>query len=228
MKVDNCSSVESKKFHINSTYKEFTDRQKNVFDQLGAMETKTIDILSKNDTEMYVDEPLENEILTTSTRDPKLRRLQGQESLFKKPAARPLKHIKTLLNRTVPDYQINPHKWTRYSLDVPQEDMSEKANTNAAMSFLKQLDAEISDKASENVDDLPSKIVFTKVTPKVIKNTETETKVSFRSAKIIMPEYVVGQKVNKTKSKLTEKVKMGGTEIKLDHINSYDDGDDNN
>ncbi|KAB0796540.1 hypothetical protein PPYR_10601 [Photinus pyralis] len=233
MKTENSASIESKKFHINSAYKEFTDRQKNVFDQLGAIETKTIDTLSKNDTKMEVEEPIEPEIHISSTQHSKLRQLQGQESLFKKPTTRPLKHIKTLLNRTVPDYQINPHKWTRYTLDVPQEDMSDKANVSAAMSFLKELSErdrdETSSSSSEVVDEMPAKIVFKKVSPKVIKASEAEASVSFRNSKIVMPEYVVGQKVNRTKPKNTQtRVETEKAEIKLDHISNYDDGEDDN
>ncbi|KAF5303996.1 hypothetical protein FQA39_LY01781 [Lamprigera yunnana] len=216
--------VESEKFHINSSYKEFIDRQKNVFDQLGALESSSRDSLSKNDTQMDLEEPLDLHIeVDRISSKSSLRQLQGTESLFKKPQPRPLKHIKYLLNRKVPDYQINPHKWTRYNLDVPQEDMTERANANAALSLLKQLEKR-NQIADENVTETNTRIMFKKMIPKV--DREEQASVSFRSSKVIMPEYVVGQKTKMVKPKSTV-ITSNRKEIKLDHINQFDDGDEN-
>ncbi|KAF5306425.1 hypothetical protein FQR65_LT07337 [Abscondita terminalis] len=199
---------ESKKFHINSSFKEFTDRQKNVFDQLGALEQSSRISLSQNDTPMET-----NDLDQTITSTPKspLRHLQGTESLFKKPQSRPLKHFKTILNRTVPDYQINPHKWTKYSLDVSKEDMSEKSNTNAAMAFLKELELRNQHSLDSPTDQNMSKFTFKKV---VSQNLEQDKPIgaSFRNSKVVMPD-------------LPKVGTNDRTEVKLGHINFDDENE---
>ncbi|KAK4876949.1 hypothetical protein RN001_009455 [Aquatica leii] len=223
MKVDNLKTEESKKFNVNSSYKGFLDRQKNVFDQLSVLEHSTRTSLLQNDTPMEVNDH-DNMALPASKST--LRHLQGTESLFKKPQTRPLKHFKSLLNRSVPDYQINPHKWTKYTLDVPKEDMSEKANTSAAMSFLKELELRNQQSLDSPIDDNPTKFVFKKVSR---PSEQEKPTVSFRNSKVVMPEYVIGQKITKSKSKVgTVKLNSNKAEVKLDHISTGDDENEDN
>src|SRR5699024_3675435 len=105
--------------------------------------------------------------------------------------------------KTIPDFKKNPHKWKKYSLaDVKDEDMSDRSNTKTALSFLNELKSRnIMDTSdSESTSEEPRKIVFNKL-PSTLKttslNNKEEVKSSFRSSKVVMPEYVVGQKVKK-------------------------------
>lgn len=120
---------------------------------------------------------------------------------------------------------MNPHKWKKYSLD--DADISDRTNTSAAFAFLaeieKRKDAEEEKRARENqmdVDDSAcEKIVFKKQQSnsrdhrkpsfnqsvplqKEIerrdRGEETGEKAILKGSKVVMPEYVIGQKVQKT------------------------------
>lgn len=215
--VDKKPRNESQNFLINSSYESFKDRQKNVFDQLDIERDSKI-LQSNSNTFMDTDEPIDTVIKPEKKID--IKNFQGKESIFKRPLARPPKHI---ANRRTPDYQMNPHKWTKYSLDVPNEDLTESANTAAAMSFLKELEER---KQNDDLVDVePQKIMFKKRFSKDIVNEGEGTSKSFQNSKVVMPEYVVGQKVKK-ELKRKEK-KIGNTNsmkgIKLDHLLEYDD-----
>ncbi|KAJ8981077.1 hypothetical protein NQ317_007214 [Molorchus minor] len=149
-----------------------------------------------------------------------------RKAFFKKPQ-NPIP--KNYINR-IPDFKKNPHKWTKYSLDdVKEDDMSDKGNTRAALSFLKELE----DRKSTNMecdddgnDDLPTKITFKRYTyPVSIKKEDNKdediSKPSFRSSKVVMPEYVVGQKAKKDKKNNSTKTTTG-KELKLDHLYEED------
>jgi len=174
------------------------------------------------------------------------KRFRGKESIFKRPEG-PAPRANF---RNIPDYHRNPHKWVKYSLDdVSSEDMTEHSNTQAAMSFLKELKArrekEKVDEYGEEMDIEPcessaqdsteirfkkrtSQITFRK--PKAIETAdnaaiaEPDEKPIFRSSKIILPEYVIGEKPKKTRKRNQLVVKVDRSkELRLDHLQEPDE-----
>lgn len=114
---------------------------------------------------------------------------------------------------------MNPHKWKKYSLD--DADISDRTNTSAAFAFLaeieKRKDAEAERDAMDIDDNSSDKIVFKKQISskehrkpsfshsvslrKEIelrdKDETTGEKAILKGSKVLMPEYVIGQKVPK-------------------------------
>lgn len=145
------------------------------------------------------------------------------------------------------DLQINPHKWKKYSLS--DADISDKSNTSAAFAFLKEIEARKSLANEMDCDDVndnqDGKIVFN-----VRKRVQTDgakfnKSVHLRSivreesadpaidlpkmkgSKVVMPEYVIGQKKERKKS--TSKSSADGVDkkrsgmLKLNHLFEEDE-----
>lgn len=218
--VSNNFFVQSPEENVNS---EFLNRQKNVFEMLDAVakdNEKVVKLQPSLKREAHCERNKPSKRLRQDTRQ-----FRGKESIFKRPEAPPPARFL----RNVPDYRRNPQKWTKYTLsDVSQDDMSDQSNTAAAMSFLRELKAK---KEFEQMDiDSESKaITFKKPSsfrPNSVPNNNLDNKdiyetPSFRSSKLIMPEYVIGEK--KTPKRSTSTSKPAGTktslkEIKLDHL----------
>ena len=161
---------------------------------------------------------------------------RGKDSIFKRPECPPPRANLT----RVPDHHKNPHKWTKYSLaDVSNEDMSNKTNSQAAYSFLNDLKSrkqlsiteveepmELSEPVFKSRNKILSKIEFRKPKNEAgskevpLDIPEHNTKPIFTSSKIVMPEYVVGQKQEKKshkKVKVAEKAVIS-KHVKLDHL----------
>lgn len=238
----------------------FANRQKQLFDQLLIAESKynKDDKSTTDDTVMHVEVDKCQNKTRVATRDAlKLRRVtkryRGKQSIFKHPEGpAPRTNI-----RSIPDYHKNPHKWTKYSLhDVSNEDMTERSNTWAATSFLRELRARRKkEKANEDEKkrdvepcelDMPetmfksrkhtpaSQIVFKKPETKEAENLtepvviESDEKPIFQSSKIILPEYVVGQKPKKICKQKRPVVKVDRIkELQLDHLQEPDEEEDN-
>ncbi|XP_043261566.1 uncharacterized protein LOC122402661 [Colletes gigas] len=235
----------------------FANRQKLLFDRLSDAEqecNRTKSVIESTDVDMAIDESNKSIILRAGQkRKSELKRFRGKESIFKRPEGPAPRAV----NRSVPDYHRNPHKWMRYSLDdVSNDDMTEQSNTRAALSFLKELKArrslkQIDGEREMDVDEIAStgndqtKTGFTSKKVKAISDIEfkkperdaVETlntsiviehndKPVFRSSKIIMPEYVVGQKQKKKnkKEKRLEKVDRL-KQLKLGHLEEFDEDD---
>lgn len=218
----------------------FTDRQKNIFDKLTVAEKE------RNERQQELDHRSHSNIVCAGNNVPSRKRcrsamkqFRGKESIFKRPDVPPPR----FKNKSVPDYHRNPHKWIKYSLgDVSQEDMSEQSNTAAALSFLKEMQARKSQEKME-VDDC--QITFKQPKNKAILLSQYGTSIgmksvdsraneiekpSFRSSKLIMPEYVVGM----TKKKDTRKHEKPdhlpqneniSSKIKLQHLMEEDEGE---
>ncbi|XP_063987130.1 U5 small nuclear ribonucleoprotein TSSC4 [Diachasmimorpha longicaudata] len=172
------------------------------------------------------------------------RQFKGQESIFKRPEL-----PSPFADRNIPDYVRNPHKWAKYSLaDVSNEDMSDRSNTQAALSFLNGLrarrlkeraakgtdDMEVDDGQHESASDRPStsKVSFRKpwvrrMQRETLAVEDKEEKPVFRGSKIVLPEYVIGQKVMKKdkKEKCAEKVDRS-KQLKLQHLEEQDAEDE--
>lgn len=175
-------------------------------------------------------------------------KFRGRQSIFKRPEGPAPRSI----YRSIPDYHKNPHKWTKYSLDdVSNEDMTDYSNTRAALSFLRELkarkmqerklenDMDI-DETVSNTNDIKvsfkskqvqstSKVEFKKPKSESIKPENLssivypEDKPTFRNCKVIMPEYVVGQKqIKKAKKNRIPQNICPSTKIKLDHLQELD------
>ncbi|XP_072383875.1 U5 small nuclear ribonucleoprotein TSSC4 [Diabrotica undecimpunctata] len=209
---------ENKQFTLKSANADFALRQKNVFDQLLVLEPNRRPTNS-DDTEMDVDEDdVHSKVSSPKEQRAITRKLRGKESIFKKPQNPVSKNYM----KKIPDFKKNPHKWTRYSLeDVNDEDMSDRSNTKTALSFLEELkERKISEVPLDDSEkDVPQKIVFKKQrrhesSPEIKEDPES-LKATFRSSKVVMPEYVVGQKLKKDKKK--KRVEKG-RELKLDHL----------
>ncbi|KAL3275548.1 hypothetical protein HHI36_020307 [Cryptolaemus montrouzieri] len=198
----------TKEFTLNCSDESFVERRKNVFDQLLVIEKSC---RSTSDELMEVDKG-SNEI---SSSRKTIKSFRGKESIFKIPQDMAPRNFL----RRLPDYKKNPHKWTKYTLeDVRDEDISEKGNTKAALSFLKELNQR-NDKTTNNLDEIPKKIIFQKhVVSSTTKELKDEDKPSFKSSKLVMPEYVVGQKIKKNRKNPSTKVKTSRKELKLDHL----------
>lgn len=218
--VSNNFFVQSPEENVNS---EFLNRQKNVFEMLDAVakdNEKVVKLQPSLKREAHCERNKPSKRLRQDTRQ-----FRGKESIFKRPEAPPPARFL----RNVPDYRRNPQKWTKYTLsDVSQDDMSDQSNTAAAMSFLRELKAK---KEFEQMDiDSESKaITFKKpssfrsnsVPNNNLDNKDKYETPSFRSSKLIMPEYVIGEKKTPKRSTSTSKPagpKTSLKEIKLDHL----------
>lgn len=113
---------------------------------------------------------------------------------------------------------MNPHKWKRYSLS--DADISERSNTSAAFQFLAEIEKKKRDDSSQDEDELEDssdKIVFNNRRKSQARKPSFNSSASLRNAvekdnevdaekpvlkgsKLVMPEYVVGQR-NKSKDK---------------------------
>ncbi|XP_043281384.1 protein TSSC4 [Venturia canescens] len=171
----------------------------------------------------------------------------GKESIFKRPEGpAPMK-----VRKSIPDHHRHPQKWTKYSLeDVQTEQMSDRSNAQAAFSFLRELrarksiedlerekDMEITTDGVESENQSTSSIRCKSTTHipfrKIAKRkTEKEQPVViverpdrpiFQNSKIILPEYVVGQKQEKVKVARSA-VKVDRTkQLRLDHLEEIDE-----
>lgn len=206
--------MNSDSFSIKSTNCAFSQRQKDVFDQLKVLENNRKNLGSQTDRLMETDQapPIRRNQRSVT------KHFRGKDSIFKQPQDRAPRNF----IRGIPDFKKNPHKWTKYSLsDVKDEDISDKGNTNAALSFLKEMEHRKSLEIQDETSDDLKVITFNK--PKSFSaklRIDDDSKPSFRSSKVIMPEYIVGQRVRKNKSRTTESLSQMGTskELKLDHL----------
>lgn len=217
------SLVGNDKFYVTSEDNDFSNRLKNTFSMLDAV------VAEKEEKDCSNKSTIAQIIINAKSQRLQTKQFRGKESIFKRPEAPPPRRI----NRNIPDYKRNPHKWKKYTLgDVSEEEMSEKSNTAAAMSFL----AELKSRKSEgmDVDEETSKIVYNnpvkavKSNPEIVKISPcgypTESEGScYKGSKLIMPEYVVGQKRSgKKNAKCSDPMVKGALvskEIKLSHLN---------
>lgn len=148
-----------------------------------------------------------------------VRKFRGKESIFKRPAA-PIS--KCLPSSRLPDFKKNPQKWTKYTLE--DVDTSERSNTAAAFSFLREIETQKQEQQEDDVESggassqFRSKVKFNrsiKLKSKLEDGGDLvpseEDKPKVKGSKVLMPEYVIGQKIKKPKA-----VKLGSVSSKLD------------
>lgn len=229
----------------------FADRQRDLFASLDAAEKERE---SRPPTEPL---PIQDDDRDDRDRDrpdrldrrrrPPFKQFRGKESIFKRPEMPAPR--RAMARHSVPDHQRNPHKYTKYSLgDVSSQDMSDRTNTAAALSFLQELKSRKDQMDSDelpNAGELPKSIIFKSSRPKGERRTtslgsvstvtamdtsEEADRPSFRSSKVVMPEYVVGQKkaskkkLNPTSKASDEATKKTRTkEISLGHLMDEED-----
>lgn len=233
-------------FKINGGDSAFINRQKELFDHLSQAEKEC----NKDQTKIIKLNDLESKTFCRppppgKRRKSETRQFRGKESIFKQPAL-----PSPFADRPIPDHHRNPHKWKRYSLDdVQSSDMSDKTNTISALSFLNKLKQQKSKNkhdteskmeidrankysiASSSSSSSGSAVLYEKPSNKQKNNqsfeitTNDNEKIMYRGSKIILPEYVVGQKpINKSKK---EKVKIQNVDrrkqLKLNHLEEFDD-----
>lgn len=229
----------------------FANRQRLLFDQLSIAENSCNKrVISEVDDEMNDGE--RSLILRDDQKQKReTKKFRGKESIFKRPEG-PAPRANF---RNIPDYHRNPHKWVKYSLDdVSSEDMTERSNMQAAMSFLKELKArrenEEVDQCEEKMDiefesDLQDSVQFKskkqistsqirfrkpqiKDAAECSKAIVTDSTLVFKSSKIILPEYVVGQRPKKISKQNRPVVKVDRSkQLRLDHLQEPDEEEDN-
>lgn len=197
---------------------DFYQKRKNLFDCLDEAEKSlNSDSTLKQHTTVTLDQ------LTPASRHDNKRRktvirssASRKESIFKRPE---LPIDKCMPMRHVPDFKVNPHKWKKYSLE--DADCSDRTNTAAAFNFLREIEKRKEEEMEQEGSNTEQKIIFKK-SSKFERNTNTEEESStLKGSKVVMPEYVVGQKVTKKEKKAkscqssSDKKK---TELKLDHL----------
>ncbi|XP_014293573.1 uncharacterized protein [Halyomorpha halys] len=193
---------------------EFNDRQKSIFDVLDKLTpAKTMvryseDEFKKSESKTVVD---------ANKKD--LKQFRGQESIFKKPEMPKKRSLKI----AIPDFVRNPHKWKKYKMggDV----MTDKSNTAAAMSFLKEM-KERREPMDIEKGDMKGPILFNRHIKADGEKLATEDKETstFVNGKRVMPEYVVGQKIKKTVTfKTVLQSEFPASTVKLGHLFNDDD-----
>lgn len=214
-------------FFIKSGDEGFVDRQKNIFDKLTVAEKERNERQLEADHHSQKNNSLSTGNYILSLRD--VKQFRKKKSIFARPVVPPPR----FKNKGVPDYHRNPHKWIKYSLeDVSQEDMSDQSNTAAALSFLKEMQERKRQQEMEVEDKASGHITFKqpKNKTKLFSQHDAVTRPSFRSSKLIMPEYVVGMTKKKDKKKHEKHDHLPHneniiSEIKLQHLTEDGDGD---
>lgn len=250
-------------FQLKGQSEEFTARQNDLFNVLDVLENKTSKKINHSSTESkskkleeaetnqsrnvttnlnrYLEEVKQTTYVDfkKSKKSDETKSLRGKESIFKRPEA-PIS--KCLPLGRVPDFRKNPQKWTKYSLNDVEE-MSDRSNKAAAMSFLNELQSRKRARNNRDTDidsqDDQKKIIFNKTV--LIKDTASydreegnsveeieEERASFRSSKVIMPEYVIGQKKHTKSNKKDNKIErnLAAKQLKLDHLIEEEDVED--
>lgn len=209
----------------------FDERQKNLFNHLRNAE----ELYSFSKSTKTSSQPDYGSIDKKTYKKVKheMKQFRGRESIFKRPEA----NIRECLRlKCTPDYIKNPEKWKYYSLsDVTPEQMSDKTNIQTALAFIREMEER--DDSTKEVDVMDeSGAVFKKPTFQVSKTikdiSKEEDQPTFKSNKLIMPEYVVGVSGKKMKNKLKinkhnkseENIKKA--ELKLNHLYEIDNDDD--
>lgn len=147
------------------------------------------------------------------------KRFRGKDSMFVKPEIPPWRII---AKHRAPDFKLHPHKWTKYSLaDV--NDMNDKSNAAAAFAFLDEMHARRKSDGGGSGDDGNRKIVFQRTA--TAGDEMPDAKPSFRSSKLVMPEYEFGRKAPKPRRAecKTDDRTVVGNEIKLGHLMEDDE-----
>ncbi|KAK6645584.1 hypothetical protein RUM43_001864 [Polyplax serrata] len=216
-------------FLIKNGSTDFLNKQRNLFDVLDSAEKEKTQSANSSIECMDVDVNKPSKVRRKLTKQ-----FKGKDSLFNKPVELPPRFRR---RSRVPDYQRNPHKWTKYSLgDVTQDDMSNASNTAAALSFLKEVkrqksNKEVNDEKKETVSESASDAhlhTFNRPNRKskeshIIEEVQPSPGSYFRNSKYIMSEYVVGQEKKPTKVKKKNVGSEKGKEIFLNHIHEYED-----
>lgn len=201
-------------FHVTSSHKEFNDKQKDLFKELDKVNVTLPPGMIYN---------FENNIKDNkqNTKDPPtLKSFRGKESIFKKPEV-PLRRC--LPRSKIPDFKRNPHKWMKYSLnDVKDEDISEAGNKKAALTFLKELEDRNLVQNIAATDAFSNKITFHK-SALVADADKDEEKLTFKNSKVLMPEYVVGQKIKREKKNKEKTKEITSKQLTLSHLVEVDD-----
>lgn len=205
----------------------FQERQKSLFDHLNEAEKQHNFSKSNVDNtgayQAVIDRRTYRKVKSV------MKQFQGKESIFKRPEA-PISAC--LRVKKLPDHVKNPQKWVYYSLaDVTPDQMSEETNTATALALLKQFeDQEVVTKEEVQEKCNESETVFKKPvflsSALVKKRPKDLEKITFKSSKVIMPEYVVGvsNKVSKEVKPLkNNKNTVKKSDLKLDHL--YDDNE---
>uniref|UniRef100_A0A8D8YLP5 U5 small nuclear ribonucleoprotein TSSC4 n=1 Tax=Cacopsylla melanoneura TaxID=428564 RepID=A0A8D8YLP5_9HEMI len=246
------SGTESQLLFSNVENDEFKQRQNNLFNLLIKTEKETI----KKDSFLAVSNKgtmsekikfhrnIRHEYNHTRA-EPKPPRKSDGPNTFRVPDNRCISTFRKPHGNRTPDFRVNPHKWTKYTLsDVTENDLSDRSNTNAALSFLNDLKKQKTlDNDSVNMDvdtegdGKTSKILFKKKsTPRthtddssVRNNSESSgSSNQYVDGKHVMAEYVVGQSNKPKKVKNTDvarvQEKKNNKEIALNHL--YEDEED--
>ncbi|XP_037034582.1 protein TSSC4 [Bradysia coprophila] len=215
----------------------FENKRKMIFDCLNEASEKLVGTTLEQKSS-----PETRRRTTHDQQDRRIKKFNGKESIFKRPVA-PI--AKCLKPRQAPDYQVNPHKWKRYSLS--DADISDKSNTSAAFAFLKEIEdrkSSTSDLDDEDDDKQGDKIVFN-VRKRVHSGAQFNKSAHLRAiaqdesvdpaidlpkmkgSKVVMPEYVIGQKRDRKKAtgKSTDGAEKRSSEkLKLNHL--FEDEDE--
>lgn len=181
----------------------YLERQKSLFNTLKDAE----DQYSYSKSNKVANPPNYGEVDRRTYRKLKheMKQFRGKESIYKRPEANMRDCLRA---KTIPDYITNPKKWVYYSLeDVTPEQMSEKTNTATALALMQKLEEQAAKTEMDiDSDDALFKKPIFQVSSTIKKTgTVTEEKAVFKSNKVVMPEYVVGQKVLKKKEKPARK-----------------------
>lgn len=208
-------------FSISSSNEGFAARQKSVFEQLSQLEKNR----SGNNHSDEAETPSRERTLNSGSQRKVTKQFRGRESIFKKPHL-PIKPYP----KKIPDYCLNPHKWTKYSLeDVKNEDISERGNTTAAMSFLKEMERQKEKIEQPGSSKATGKILFKKSVIPKRSLTETQDEGGakiFRNSKLVMPEYVVGHRKKAVKECKKSELRSSKKQLKLDHLVDEDNEDE--
>lgn len=116
-------------------------------------------------------------------------------------------------------------KWQHYTLD-DVSDTSDRMNTSAAFSFLKELEDRSQTETEMNCEESGSsqKIVFKKSIRLKPREDEIDPQLNVKkiqSTKVVMPEYVVGEKKQKPKKDSKPKDRQAtskGINLRLSHL----------
>lgn len=137
---------------------------------------------------------------------------------------------------------MNPHKWKKYSLG--DTDISDKTNSSAAFAFLAEIERrkEQNRNSDDDMDaDGSDKIVFKSrakssgsaaLRRQLDDKSDDDDKPILKGSKLVMPEYVIGQKkqtANKRKSSTiteTSKREKSQTKPHLQHLFEEDEDDE--